>query len=178
MFLVFQIILNMNFPDVYCSNLRMNNLLSSSFFGQKGRRTVRTRCSLKSHSGMMLSSSASAAVWKSLITASTNLLGYPTLVNFFLILTISVEKSEAILCALCSSPVIAFRLYRLGTLEDQKTGSLPGFSYTDVTVSPFTCEILVSRNLLGFSSTVCRIFGWYELRACKSSSGIPFFLLL
>ena len=143
MFLVFQIILNMNFPDVYCSNLRMKNLLSSSFFGQKGRRTVRTRCSSKSHSGMMLSSSVSAAVWKSLITASTNLLGYPTLVNFFLILTISVEKSEAILCALCSSPVIAFRLYRLGTLEDQKKSSL---QFTRFFVHRRYCFTVYVRN--------------------------------
>ena len=138
MFRVFHIILNVNFCVVYCSNLRMNTLLSSSFLGQNGKRTVRTLFSSKSHSGMMSSSSASGVVLKSLMTASTNLLGNPTLIYLLLILSISAEKSDAIFRALCSSPVMAFRLYRLGTLEDQKTGSFPGLTYTDVTVSPFS----------------------------------------
>ena len=137
----FQIILNVNFCAVYCSSLRTNTLLSSSFLGQNGNRTVKTRLSSKSHSGMMLSSSAPGVALKSLMTASTNLLGKPTLMNFDLILPISAEKFDAILRALCSSPVMAFRLYRLGTLEDQKTGSFPGFSYTEVIVTPFSREI-------------------------------------
>ena len=128
MFLVLQMILNVYEFLVKLSNLRINVLLISSFWGQKGKRTVSTLRSSNNQFGMMFSSSALGTEVKSRITDSMNLLGKPTSKNFFLIRFFSFSKSDAILRALCSSPLIAFRLYLFGTLDDQKTGSFPGFT--------------------------------------------------
>ena len=129
------------------SNLRINVLLISSFWGQKGKRTVSTLRSSNNQSGMMFSSSASGIVVKSRITDSMNLLWKPTSKNFFLIRFFSFSKSDAILRALCSSPLIAFRLYRFGTLDDQKTGRFPGFCVTSSWRMDQLIDLLLNKYL-------------------------------
>ena len=65
------------------------------------------------------------------------LYGKLTLRYFFLIRCISSSKLVEILSALCKSPRIAFRLYFLGTADDQRLGILDSFTTTDVSMIPF-----------------------------------------
>ena len=128
MFLVFQIILNKNFPRVNDSSFCTNVLLTCSFCGQKGNLITNVCLSSKSQSGMMFSSVFVGGDRKSRMTESTYRNGKPTSMNFFLMRITSCSKSEEILFARCSSPLIALRLYRFGTLELQNTGILVGFT--------------------------------------------------
>ena len=65
------------------------------------------------------------------------LYGKLTLRYFFLIQDFSSSKLLEILCALCKSPRIAFRLYFSGNADDQWLGILNSFMTTDVSVIPF-----------------------------------------
>ena len=132
MFLVLQMILNENFPHVYCSSFLTKDLLISSFLGQKGNLITKVFLSSKSQLGIMSSSSMFGVVWKSRMTASTNVVGKPDVFEFLsyschrllvvCVLVNSFSKLDEIFCARWSSPLIAFLLYRLGTLDVQKTG--------------------------------------------------------
>ena len=77
---------------------------------------------------------------------------------FFLIGCFPSSNLREILCALCKSPRIAFRLYFLETVYDQGSGTLDSLTTTDVSMIPFLIVISVSKNLLGFTSIVNFIF--------------------
>ena len=58
------------------------------------------------------------------------------------------------------SPRIAFRLYFLGTADDERLGILYSLTKTDVSMIPLLIIFSVSKNLLGFTSILNFIFGW------------------
>ena len=87
------------------------------------------------------------------------------------------SKLEAILLALCKSPIIALYFFLTGVFDVQYTGSF------FILVQPWVIILLslriisVSRNLVGSNSKVNFIFWWYEFNALKSLSVSFFFLL-
>ena len=96
--------------------------------------------------------------------------GYPASMYLLLILFVSSSKSEAILLALCSSPVIAFFLYLKGTFEDQCPANFLALLKTWVSIPQSVWIILVLRNSFGLISNVSLMFSWYEFKSKKSLS--------
>ena len=87
------------------------------------------------------------------------------------------SKLEAILLALCKSPIIALYFFLTGVFDVQYTGSFFILVYPWVIILLSLRIISVSRNLVGSNSKVNFIFWWYEFNALKSLSVSFFFLL-
>ena len=87
------------------------------------------------------------------------------------------SKLEAILLALCKSPIIALYFFLTGVFDVQYTGSFFILLYPWVVILPSLWIISVSRGLVGSNSKVNFIFWWYEFNALKSLSVSFFFLL-
>ena len=87
------------------------------------------------------------------------------------------SKLEAILLALCKSPIIALYFFLTGVFDVQYTGSFFILLYPWVVILLSLWIISVSRSLVGSNSKVNFIFWWYEFNALKSLSVSFFFLL-
>ena len=87
------------------------------------------------------------------------------------------SKLEAILLALCKSPIIALNFFLTGVFDVQYTGSFFILLYPWVVILLSLWIISVSRSLVGSNSKVNFIFWWYEFNALKSLSVSFFFLL-
>ena len=87
------------------------------------------------------------------------------------------SKLEAILLALCKSPIIALHFFLTGVFDVQYTGSFFILLYPWVVILLSLWIISVSRSLVGSNSKVNFIFWWYEFNALKSLSVSFFFLL-
>ena len=91
---------------------------------------------------------------KSRSTLFMNAVGYSAFRNFSLIILVSFPKFDEILFYLLKSPLMAFRLYLLGTHNDQWGVSLVSFLNTAVFNVLLLAIIFVSRNLSGLISQV------------------------
>ena len=87
------------------------------------------------------------------------------------------SKLEAILLALCKSPIIALYFFLTGVFDVQYTGSFFILLYPWVVILLSLWIISVSRGLVASNSKVNFIFWWYEFNALKSLSVSFFFLL-
>ena len=100
---------------------------------------------------MEFSSSATGGIvllLKSRSTLFMNVSGYSAFTNFSLISLVSFPKFDEILFDLLKSPFMAFRLYPLGTYDDQLGVSLVSFLNTEV-FNVLLAIIFVSRNFSG-----------------------------
>ena len=90
---------------------------------------------------------------------------------------VSFPKFYEILFDLLKSSLMAFRLYLLGTHDDQWGVSLVSFLNT-ADVNLLLAIIFVSKNFSGLISQVSFMFWWKLFRNWKSLSGIFFFCLV
>ena len=92
-------------------SLERNNFAYFSFSGQNGK-FINTLVLFISLGGM-----AGSLLIKEKITELMNLIGYPALLYFYLMLTNPTSKSKAISLILCNSSLIIFLFYLLGIFE-------------------------------------------------------------
>ena len=104
------------------------------------------------------------------------LFGKPAFKNFALILPISDRKFEKIFLAQCNSLLIAFFFYQNGTLDDLWNGYIDFLTKTWVLIWLFSLIIWVSKNVLGFCSSINFILGRYGFNTSKRVSALLRFL--
>ena len=114
---------------------------------------------------------------KSRSTLFMNAVGYSAFRNFSLIILVSFPKFDEILFDLLKSQLMAFRLYLLGTHNDQWGVSLVSFLNT-ADFNLLLAIIFVSKNFSGLISQVSFMFWWKLFRNWKSLSGMFFFRLV